>query len=160
MNERKFTGLIIGLVVVFASIFMCVFYIFVMSNFGDSDKYDVTRDYTVDGTIVVDAVEYQCTGEGRSTPMKEGGDGHTYSFSFEIRYSDSSKKELLFVLFCDKSGNPAEDLYGKSTDPEGKTIWSYTEKGTIYQFSIEEYCKVPSVTISGDGLTLKAVLKE
>ena len=160
MNERKFTVLIIGLVVVFASIFMCVFYIFVMSNFGDSDKYDVTRDYTVDGTIVVDAVEYQCTGEGRSTPMKEGGDGHTYGFSFEIRYSDSSKKELLFVLFCDKSGNPAEDLYDKSTDPEGKTIWSYTEKGIIYQFSIEEYCKVPSVTISGDGLTLKAVLKE
>ena len=160
MNERKFTVLIIGLIVVFASILMCVFYMFIMANYGDADKYDVTRDYTVDGTIIVDAVEYQCTGEGRSSPMKEGGDGHTYGFSFKFRYSDSSEKELSFLLICDKSGNPTEDLYDKSTDPEGHTIWSYTEKGTTYQFSIEEYCKVPSVTISADGLALKAVLKE
>ncbi len=160
MNERKFTVLIIGLVVVFASILMCIFYMFVMANFGDSDKYDVTRDYTVDGTIVVDTVEYQCTGEGRSSPMKEGGDGHTYGFSFKIRYSDSLEKELSFVLFCDRSGNPAEDLYDKTVDSEGRTLWSYTEKGITYQFSIEEYCKVPSVTISGEGLALKATLKE
>ena len=120
MNERKFMVLAIGLVVVLASILMCVFYMFIMMNYGDTDKYDVSRDYNVEGTIVVDAVEYQCTGEGGSSPMKEGGNGHTYNFSFKFRYSDSPEKELSFLLICDRSGNPTEDLYDKSTGPMPK----------------------------------------
>ncbi len=158
MNERKFTVLVIGLIVVFASILMCVFYMFIMMNYGD-DKYDVSRDYTVEGTIIVDAIEYQCTGEGKSVPVKETGNDHLYRFTFDYSYSGTSKS-LTFDLFCDSSGNPLTNLYDKSTDPEGNTVWSYTDKGITYQFTVEEYCKVPSVTITGEGLSLKAMLKE
>ena len=158
MNERKFTVLVIGLIVVFASILMCVFYMFIMMNYGD-DKYDVSRDYTVEGTIIVDAIEYQCTGEGKSVPVKETGNDHLYRFTFDYSYSGTSKS-LTFDLICDSSGVPLANLYDKITDPEGNTVWSYTDKGVTYQFTVEEYCKVLSVTITGDGLSLKATLKE
>ena len=52
MNERKFTVLVIGLIVVIASILMCVFSMFILMNYGDTDKYDVSRDYTVEGTTL------------------------------------------------------------------------------------------------------------
>ena len=159
MNERKFTVLVIGLIVVIASILMCVFSMFILMNYGDTDKYDVSRDYTVEGTIVVDAVEYQCTGEGKSVPVKETGNDYLYRFTFDYSYSGTSKS-LTFDLFCDSSGNPLTNLYDKSTDPEGNTVWSYTDGGITYQFTVEEYCKVPSVTITGDGLSLKAAVKE
>ena len=159
MNERKFTVLVIGLIVVIASILMCVFSMFILMNYGDTDKYDVSRDYTVEGTIVVDAIEYQCTGEGKSVPVKETGNDHLYRFTFDYSYSGTSKS-LTFDLFCDSSGNPLTNLYDKSTDPEGNTVWSYTDGGITYRFYVEEYCKVPSVTITGDGLSLKAAVKE
>ena len=159
MNERKFTVLVIGLVVVLASVLMCVFYMFIMMNYGDTDKYDVSRDYTVEGTIIVDAVEYPCAGDGKSVPIKETGNDHLYRFTFDYSYSSTSKS-LAFDLICDSSGNPISSLYDKSTDPEGNTVWSFTDNGITYRFTVEEYCKVPSVTITGDGLSLKAAVKE
>ena len=81
-------------------------------------------------------------------------------FKFNIEYSESSRKELEFDLICDHSGIPLDSQYDKVSESEGNSVWKCTEKGLTYVFTIGEYCKVSSMEITGDGLSLKAVLKE
>ena len=160
MQERKLIILaIVGLVVV-ASMLISIFGFLMLLNFGDGDKYDVSRDHTVSGTIIEYDVSYDCSGTGRSVPIKETGEDHIYRFTFRVVYSGSSEKEFSFDLFCDKGGCPLESMYSKHIDAEGKVIWSYESEGITYEFPVEQYCKVPSVRISGNGIQLEALLKE
>ena len=160
MNERGFVILMIASVVVIGSILICGIGLFMITNYNDTDRYDVSRDYTVSGTVTVDAVTYDCTGTGNSKPMKEAGNEHLYRFTFDISYSGSFEKELTFDLVCDKSGCPVDDLYDKISEEGDTSTWKRTVEGIAYEFTIGEYCKVTSMTMTGDGLSLNAELKE
>jgi len=158
MQERKMIFLaIVGLVVV-ASMLITIFGFLMLMNFGDGDKYDVFREYTVDGFIIESDVSYECTGTGRSVPIKETGEDHIYRFTFRITYSGTFGRELSFDLFCDKSGNPLESMYSKHIDADGKVMWSCGFDDITYEFPVEQYCKVPSVRISGNDIRADAFL--
>ena len=160
MNERSFTVLMIAAVAVIGSVLLSGIGLFMIMQYDDTDKYDVSRDYTVTGTVTVDETSYDCTGTGRSVPMKEAGNQHLYRFTFSISYSDSSVRELTFDLICDESGYPVDDLYDKVSEKGDTSVWTRSVKDIVYEFTIGEYCKVTAMTMTGDGLSLNAELKD
>ena len=160
MNDKQSAVLMLGVIIVIASAMTCLFAFLMASHFDDTDKYDVSRDYDVSGTVTENLVVYDCTGAGRSEYINESGSDRIYTFKFTVRYSESSEKDLEFDLLCDHSGVPLKELYDKVSESEDTSVWKYTEKELTYVFSIGEYCKVYSMEMTGDGLALKAVLKE
>ena len=151
--------LVLGSVVVIGSILMTIFSLSIFLNNDDSDRYDVTREYDVSGIIIESDVEYSCIGTGTSTPMKEAGNEHIYKFSFNVDYSDSSRT-FAFSLFCDSKGVPLSDMYHKTEDEHGNTVWTFEDDGITYSFPVGEYCKVAWVDIDGEGVSLRADVKE
>ncbi len=160
MYEKKTVILLVGGIVVVAAILMSLFCFFILLHFGDDDQYNVTRNYSIDGTIIEFDVTYDCTGTGISKPINENPSEHIYRFTFDVRYSESSKKELIFDLFCDKKGNPLESMYTKHTDQQGNVTWSCSSDGVTYEFAIEQYCKVTKMNITGNGMDLIATITE
>ena len=161
MYERKTAVLMLALIVVIASVTTCIFAVFMAMHFDDTDKYDVPREYDVTGTVTVEDVPYDCTGTGHSKYVRETGSEHIYIFTFDVTYSGSSKRTVEFNLFCDSSGVPLSSMYEKVSESEESSVWRCTnDSGITFVFTIEKYCKVTSMDITGDGLSLKAVLKE
>lgn len=161
MYERKTAVLLLAIIVVIASIMTCAFALFMAMNLGDTDKYDVSRDYIVTGTVTADDVPYDCTGTGQSKYVRETGNEHIYTFTFDLTYADSSKRTVIFDLFCNSSGIPLSSMYDKVSEIEGSSVWRCTDdSGITFLFTIEKYCKVTSMNITGDGLSLNAALKE
>ena len=150
----------IAAVVVIGSILVCGIGVFMFLFYDDTGEYDVSRDYSLTGTVTEDNVTYDCTGTGKSSPMKESGNQHLYRFLFNISYSESSERELTFDLICDSSGCPLDDFYDKVSEKDDVSVWTRTVKGITYEFTIGKYCKVTSMTITGDGLSLDVELKE
>lgn len=151
--------LVLGSVVVIGSILMTVFCLSIFLMNDDSSKYDVTRDYDVAGTIIESDIEYRCVGTGTSTPLKEAGNEHIYRFSFTVNCSDSSRS-FMFSLFCDSKGVPLSDMYHKTVDEHGDTVWTFEDDGIVYSFPVGDYCKVAWVDIDGEGVHLRAESKE
>ena len=148
-------------IVVIASITACAFAMFMAMHFDDTDKYDVSREYDVTGTVTVDYTPYDCTGIGQSKYVRETGGEHIYIFTFDVTFSGSSKRTIEFNLFCDSSGVPLSSMNDKVSENEGSSVWRCTnDNGIIFVFTIEEYCKVTSMDVTGDGLSLKATLRE
>ena len=161
MYEGRSAILMLGIIIVFASIMTCLFGYFISTHFDDTDKYNVSREYDVTGTVTESAIVYDCTGSGESRYINESGSSRIYVFTFDISYSESSKKSLEFHLFCDNSGVPLKSMYDKVSEDEGTSVWKYVaDDGLTYLFTIGEYCKVSLMEITGDGLSLKATLKE
>ena len=150
--------LLFGVIVVIASIVLSVAGLFLMNMWGD--EYNVSREYTVTGTITESEISYDCTGYGKTSPVEEPGPEHLYTFYIKVTYSDSKVKEITFNIFCDKDGVPLSSFYTKNIKPDGTVTWSQTDGGLTYEFTIEKYCKVTWATVSGDGLSLEATIKE
>ena len=151
----------LGVIIVIASIMTCLFGYLMATHFDDTDKYDVPREYDVTGTVTESSIVYDCNGTGGSKYINESGSSRIYVFTFDVNYSESSKRTFEFDLFCDHSGVPMDDLNEKVSESEDESVWKYVDNdGLTYVFTIGEYCKVSLIEISGDGVSLKAVLKE
>ena len=151
----------LGVIIIIASIMTCLFGYLMASHFDDTDKYNVSREYDVTGTVTESSSVYDCSGTGESKYINESGSSRIYMFTFDVNYSESSKRTLEFDLFCDHSGVPMSNLNEKISESESESAWKHVDNdGLTYVFTIGEYCKVSLIEISGDGVSLKAVLKE
>ena len=149
----------LGVIVVIASLMTCGFAFLMSTHFDDTDKYDVQREYDVTGAVTEGSV-YDCTGTGESKYINESGSSRIYVFRFDISYSGSGRT-LEFHLFCDHSGMPLSSMFEKVSESEDTSVWSYSSgDGLTYVFTIGGYCKVSSMDITGNGLSLKATLRE
>ena len=160
MYERKSAILMLGALIVIASVITCLFAFLMATHFDDTDKYDVSREYDVTGTVTEGSATYYCTGTGDSKYINETGTDRIYVFKFNTEYSESSMMNLKFDLFCDHYGVPLTSMYEKISENEDASVWRCTEEGLTFVFTIGEYCKVSDMEITGNGLSLKAILKE
>ena len=155
MEDQRTTMIMLGVIVVIASVMIAMFSVLIMSQFNQDDEYNTVRTYSLSGTITENEDVFECTGSGRTTYIDEGASDRIYLYDFSMTYSDSKMRELSFDIFCDRDGTPLDRFYTKI----GSDTWSFTENGLTYEFVMERYCRVTSLTISGNGLSLKATVE-
>lgn len=128
---------------------------------GDDDPVEEDRYYEVEATV--DGVEY--SGEGVATYSTDNSNYPSYEFVLTAYDADGNVFECTFWLFFDDDHLPVTSIYKRVGDTEldGETvqIWYWTEDdgATKYTFYVTgDYCTVPLLTISGDGLSLTATI--